>query len=600
MVAEPARSRSAELIDFEQARSLYSKQQHIQSKLGALIELEALIVRQFQTDLPSPSSEILASSPVARILAAIRDSESRSIESCRDVDQPVTHPLFKEFGRELRRIEERLDDIDARISALTAPAPRNIIDLEHTLRARAKEIDPSPIEAAPPPRAAHIASVPGLDSPPAQDTDNAPREKGSAPKDGAQHASSAMTVEVIDAPSPRASHRKALHRLQRQLTQLWRKLQARLRRVHAAAAPLMEKSATGVPSAESLAWPINGMQNGKRWLGAGADRLARRLGATSTRALAWGASLLVLGGYFLLIGPKPVGTTQMPLAVNHMEEWRAPDARAAAAAKAAAPPALAGVKINSLQTTVALLSPEPISGGVSGARIGLTPPAGESPKSAPAPVAPAPVEAAARQPVAAPTDAQTLPQGDTDLLDARAAGGDAEAQYDYATELYKSGDTKDAVSWLQKSAKQGNAKAQLQLGNLYLKGTGVARNFAQARKWLEAAANNGNPLAMHNLAVLYGGSEGRKPDYVRASDWFRRAAEQGVVDSMFNLGLAYADGLGVEKDIIQAYAWFSVLASQGDAKAAQKRKELGKFLDREELSEAKALADSLKLAQRSR
>jgi hypothetical protein len=52
----------------------------------------------------------------------------------------------------------------------------------------------------------------------------------------------------------------------------------------------------------------------------------------------------------------------------------------------------------------------------------------------------------------------------------------------------------------------------------------------------------------------------------------------------------------VEKDLIQAYAWFCMAASRGDAKAAQKRKEISKFLGREELLEAKTLVNSLKLA----
>jgi TPR repeat protein len=101
---------------------------------------------------------------------------------------------------------------------------------------------------------------------------------------------------------------------------------------------------------------------------------------------------------------------------------------------------------------------------------------------------------------------------------------------------------------------------------------------------------------MHNLGVLYSGNEGRKPDYVRATELFRRAAERGVVDSQFNLGLAYEDGLGVEKDLIQAYALFCMAAAHGDAKAAQKRREISKFLGREDLLEAKTLAKSLKLA----
>jgi localization factor PodJL len=379
-----------------------------------------------------------------------------------------------------------------------------------------------------------------------------------------------------------------LRRLKTHLTHLSRNLQTRLRL--RAASGVLTESIGDAFSANASARSVDVLQQGNRQIAVVADRLASAFMSPSWRTMAGASALVALGSCFLLFGPGPAATTKTS-ADSHVQELRAPDARAAAAAAMKAAPAPGEVRINALQTTVALLSPRPISGGGNSR---LAAPVDDPPRSSEAPIASGSEHGTASERDGTPT------QGDAGSLDARAAGGDAEAQYDYATELYQSGDTKGAVSWLEKSAKQGNAKAQLQLGSLYLKGAGVTRNIMQARKWLEMAANNGDALAMHDLAVLYSGGEGRKPDYARASDWFRRAAEQGVVDSMFNLGVAYVDGLGVEKDLIQAYAWFSLAASQGDAKAAQKRKEIGRFLDREELSEGKILTDSLKLAQRSR
>jgi hypothetical protein len=549
MVAEPARSRSAELIDFGLARSLHSKQISSQSRHGVLVELGGPILRQFETDaVASPYVELRSGSSVERILARAREPERSSVESGAEFDSPVDGTLFRAFGRELRGIEARLDDIDARLVALTETAPRNTVDLEGILCVLAKQIDRSLIET--------------------------PRVQA-RPEDG----SDARTAGTPNSPASPVAHHVTLGRLQVLLPQM-------RGRIHATA-HLLAKSTKIVLDAKVLAFSNYSLPTGDSLLGPVGKRFGGLLQANPTRALAFGGAVLVLESYILFTAPKSVQMTEKPLVADHMKEWRAPTARAAAAVKAALSPPPVEVKVNSLQTTIALLSPKPISGGASGATSALS---GEPPQTTPA--APDPVDTA--------TPVSAAPESDADLLDARATRGDADAQFDYATELYQSGDTKGAISWLEKSAKQGNDKAQLQLGTLYLKGAGVPRNFGHARKWLEMAANNGDTLAMHNLAVLYSGSEGRKPDYSRASDWFRRAAELGVVDSMFNLGLAYADGLGVEKDLIQAYAWFSVAASKGDAKAAQKRKEIGKFLDREELSEGKMLADSLKLAQRDR
>jgi hypothetical protein len=526
------------------------------------MELEALIVGQLQSDhAPPPLSEIVTTSPATPIPAATRGSKTPILESSRDrdVEPPVAQPLLEDVSYALR-IEKLLGDINARIVALT--------------------------ELLPP-------SIPDLNSPPAIYSGSAPDEKGSSQQDVPQNTSSSVTAKVLHALS-RESLREAVRCQKNHFAELARKQRSRLGQIYEAAAPLLAKLAKGAANTQAFPWPFNNLNR----FGSCDDRPAGILGARPTLVLVLVNSLLVLGVSFLLTRPKGVETAQRPLVVNQIPHLRALDARDPAMVKTAASSTPVEIKVNSLEATIALLSPKPISGGVSGASGELAPSLSAPPKSAP--VALDPSELNAPQPEPAAPMVQTALQSDSDLLDARAAVGDAAAQYDYATELYKSGDTKGAVSWLEKSAKQGNSKAQLQLGILYLKGNGVTRNFAQARKWLETAATNGDPLAMHNLAVLYSGTEGRRPDLTRASEWFRRAAEEGVVDSMVNLGLSYSNGLGVEKDLIQAYAWFSLAASKGDAKAAQKRKELGKFLNRDELSEAKALTDSLKLTQRTR
>jgi TPR repeat protein len=46
------------------------------------------------------------------------------------------------------------------------------------------------------------------------------------------------------------------------------------------------------------------------------------------------------------------------------------------------------------------------------------------------------------------------------------------------------------------------------LGNLYLNGNGVPKDYAEARKWYEKAAAAGNEVAKTNLIKL----EGSKPN----------------------------------------------------------------------------------------
>jgi len=77
---------------------------------------------------------------------------------------------------------------------------------------------------------------------------------------------------------------------------------------------------------------------------------------------------------------------------------------------------------------------------------------------------------------------------------------------------------------LQTKARQGDADAQIRLGELYSKGRGVPQDHAQARSWYAKAASLGHPIAQNNLAELYFAGLGGPPDYVRAYMWVSLAA----------------------------------------------------------------------------
>jgi hypothetical protein len=83
----------------------------------------------------------------------------------------------------------------------------------------------------------------------------------------------------------------------------------------------------------------------------------------------------------------------------------------------------------------------------------------------------------------------------------------------------------------RQAAGHGNARAQAELGHLYLTGNTVTRDYAQAL------------------------------------DWSRRAALQGNLRGEKDLGVIYECGLGVARDPAQALLWYRKAAAQGDAEA---------------------------------
>ncbi|MEL7488313.1 MAG: tetratricopeptide repeat protein [Pseudomonadota bacterium] len=128
-----------------------------------------------------------------------------------------------------------------------------------------------------------------------------------------------------------------------------------------------------------------------------------------------------------------------------------------------------------------------------------------------------------------------------------------------------------ALQKLQEAAALGHPPAQLQLGELYKNGQGVAQDLSQARIWYERAASGGNILAMHRAGVMTAQGEGGAVDMNAAIAWFEQAANRGLVDSQYNLGAIFhpstegpASGL---QDAARAYYWYSLASKNGDDQA---------------------------------
>ena len=81
---------------------------------------------------------------------------------------------------------------------------------------------------------------------------------------------------------------------------------------------------------------------------------------------------------------------------------------------------------------------------------------------------------------------------------------------------------------LRQLAEQGDAGAQFNLGAMYAKGLGVARDYAEAIRWYRRAAKQGEARANFNLGVMYWNGRGVPQDQAAAIRWCTRSAEQGL------------------------------------------------------------------------
>jgi len=125
----------------------------------------------------------------------------------------------------------------------------------------------------------------------------------------------------------------------------------------------------------------------------------------------------------------------------------------------------------------------------------------------------------------------------------------------------------ESIQLLTPQAERGDGEAALLLGNMYLYGRGVARDYPPARKWLDIAAKDGHSDALFNLGAIYDKALGVDRDAPQAVKWFTLAADQRDPEAQLNLALFYIKGDGVPKDVASAEQWLQRSADNGNSRA---------------------------------
>jgi len=190
---------------------------------------------------------------------------------------------------------------------------------------------------------------------------------------------------------------------------------------------------------------------------------------------------------------------------------------------------------------------------------------------------------------------------DTADIRKKAESGDAAAQFELAqhhvneardarSERRAQRDWKQAVEWYSRSAEQGFARAQFELGGLYILGEGVEQDEGQGVEWLLKAAEQGLADAQFEIGNLYLAGANLEQDAELGLDMLTKAANQHHVPAQKQLGTMYFQGAGVAKDLVQAHLWFSAAALNEDRAAQGYLSTLESIMDESQIDEARALA----------
>lgn len=149
--------------------------------------------------------------------------------------------------------------------------------------------------------------------------------------------------------------------------------------------------------------------------------------------------------------------------------------------------------------------------------------------------------------------------------------GNAEAQVALG-EVYGSrlgeANTTEAIKWYRKAADQGSVRAQFKLGSCYAEGLGVAKDVVEAIRWFQLAADQEESYSQYYLGQFYEEGIGVEKDEVEAAKWYIKAAENDRPPAMYKAGLCYSLGSGVKRNDAKAVAWYRKAAEEGYPEAA--------------------------------
>lgn len=113
---------------------------------------------------------------------------------------------------------------------------------------------------------------------------------------------------------------------------------------------------------------------------------------------------------------------------------------------------------------------------------------------------------------------------------------------------------KKALPYFRKAAERGHAIAQLYMMRSCMKRSDDNNN--EVMSWLQKSAEQGEPQALYNLGISYHrGDIGGKADISKSNELFRQSAESGYSAAYSRMAAIYSNGEGVEKNLTIAKYW---------------------------------------------
>ena len=128
----------------------------------------------------------------------------------------------------------------------------------------------------------------------------------------------------------------------------------------------------------------------------------------------------------------------------------------------------------------------------------------------------------------------------------------------------KAYDAKDFISAkaIWESLGESNSNAMVNLGTMYVKGFGMAKNIHKAYELFERAASLGHETAAFYLGGMYENGIGVRADKDKSIRYYTVAGEAGMATAQLKLGILLRND-----DVLNSMKWMIKAAHAGEAQA---------------------------------
>jgi TPR repeat protein len=160
--------------------------------------------------------------------------------------------------------------------------------------------------------------------------------------------------------------------------------------------------------------------------------------------------------------------------------------------------------------------------------------------------------------------------GETDpakRMEAMADAGSHWAAFAFGQTLVSAGEIERGVGYLRKASQLGHPGAPHSLAIMMMNGRGVLADKAGAIALLEKSAKQKNTPAMLDLGIALSKGDGGVVDGPRAASLLKEAGERGADGAWFHLGQIHECGKGVPVNLEEARRFYGLGARRGDIEA---------------------------------